>query len=251
VNDPFPDWISRAGNAFFIWWQDNVLDHLVRSVLIAIGLLLLFWLIWQYRDYREVDAEIRSFHAKKYSCTPLEERERNLVKVVDTAIASLSHTPTAVKEISAMTELDRRTAHLNLADSNNMSLWASLSVIDELQKIDPTVYQKLRFNITRIDAGKRTAAFADAQLNRMHVELNRSFAQLIMETLEVVEGVTDPKARKHMERFADMMLEQTAAGMGGTHLTAIRAMDAIVAEPYLPPPPPRPGFLEYLFGVES
>src|SRR3954451_8952172 len=112
--------IGQFFDWFFNTWQTVVLDHLLLWLFCA-GVVFVLYVIARivYENYED-EMGNRFYLAKYHSATPPEERQRNLEKVVDTAIASLPRTLRPVEELRAMTELDRRTAHLNLAEGNNM-----------------------------------------------------------------------------------------------------------------------------------
>jgi hypothetical protein len=271
VNDPFPDWISEFLDGFFTW-----LGHAwLWLLLVAVVLFVLYLVGNTIYEYYLDEMGRRHYVAKYYSATPPTQREQNLVKVVDTTVESMSesripaedpplmsdddllHELAAqgypMKEGTTLDDLAAQGYPVNRRQPSPMQpstgqLNNAIAVIDELAKIDPTVYSKLRFNITRLDATTRTEAFAAAQQGRMDLQLLRLFTEVASEHKKIIDGVSDPTVRKQIERFAELLLKQTAAGLGGKNLTAMRAMDNITAEPYLPPPPPRPGFIEWLFG---
>ena len=135
-------------------------------------------------------------------------------------------------------------------DSSSTQVDAVMAVFDRLVQGDPNVYNQARTKASQVDAAVKLAAFSQVQLGRMHAAVISVFAEVLADTLAKQQDISDPQARQRIEKFAADMLNQTAAGLGGTALTTVRVIDSILAEPYRPPLPSQQGFWEWFLGVK-
>jgi hypothetical protein len=223
----FIGWVIEAFFALVFFLISFIWHHPFLTILLVI-----LWFVgsWIYGSW-EAEQIYRQYLERIHpQSTPPEERERQVRDAVDTAIATISEYRPAVKggDIMSYNAVSR-------VDSSRTQTEAIMAAFDLLAQGNPSVYSQAPDKASRNDAAVRLAAFSQVQIGKMHAAIISIFAEVLADTLAKQQNITDPQARKRMEKFVADKLDQTAAGLGGTALTTMRVIDNILAEPYRPP----------------